>query len=539
MVLEGDILEYENIGPVEDGIEDLIVGIDVELAAIELLANFVNFVWQQAQFRSVMRLSGGGRKGKELILRNPSTGEILPEYVTVGNMQITREDLNTAYEGARRVYHDVVYVGNSAYETGRTVATRAKRVFDDVVGGVADYFGPSKSPRNDQIVPYTDNSTARPFNITNSTDTMTKQDGRNMLEWKNTLTRLYHTYQRYCMSPVKYTKVWTGNTIPVHDARLGNGPGLYWQYGTTTTTTDSRDINFLSPVLWDGGFQSNPTTSPVSRFYRLGSGGIIYIFAADWPGTIMNPDPLTHDNTNGNLQLEFVDYKYNQLTTNKNIPREWIAVFAHESWSYITVYGTRWSFDFFNYSAMDYVVEIQLFSFKADVDAMDYEKQCLAAMGGAQGGTAAYIQKIQLAPSSDVNIIQNKRYIIPGLTQDLYNGEAFISVEDLKPPKRRIKMDVMRKYVIKRPNLTTYETNLTEKQIWDKYHDNQKGLYFRIMAWPNIPDVFLQKGAGLVNIQTQRVGPNSSLTNGQVGGYLSCNIYKKTMFKLDETANTF
>jgi len=443
----------------------------------------------------VMRLNGGMPD----TLVPFSTGT-----TTLGNIAFTEEDFRTALDLARR--------------TGRVV-TRT-------VGAVRDLIRRKRGRPPKKSIP-------------NMPAAKRPATGTEMLEWKNSLTRLYHTYQRYHMSVVKDTKIWTGNTLKIHDATGGVGPGLYWTVFSTALNGANREINYLAPVIWDGGFTANPTTSPNSRYFRLGRGGIIYVFAADWPGTIMNFDPLTQNNTNGNCDLSFTDFTYNQPTTNKNIPRTWKSVFQNTDWNYITIYNTDWVFDITNYSANDYIVEIILFRFTADVDAMDYEKQCLAIMGGSQGGTAGYIHDLPLAYNNDTSTITRKRIIVPGLTQENWTGTDYICSEGSKPNYKRLKVNVKRKYILKRPVLTSYDNNLEEVDIWNKYHEHQNGLYFRVMAWPITPDVYLTKFSGKLTLTEQRLPPDSNLADGEVMAALDVKIYKRSHFKLDENSPAF
>jgi len=541
MALEGDIIEYHDMGPVLNGpTED--GGIDA--AAIELLINFMEFAWTQWSYTSVMRLNGGGRSKKELILRNPETNVVISEDgLRIGNLQFTREDLSNAYRGARRVYTDlVVPASEGVVSVGKQVYTSGKRAYDDFVGGVGEYFGNKRPNDETRLVPWVNNT--RPFNNTNTTTTttMTKK-AKNMLDWKNTLTRMYHTYHRYVMSPIIYktTKTSGGTTFYLHNTTVGTGPGLYWTYSNTTGVS-TREVNWNTMTYWDGGMAFPPSNSPTQRNYGLGSGGSIYVFAADWPGTIMNPDPDTHPGGTG-LVLQMTNYEYNQVTENKNIPRKWDDTFNNTSWNYITVYGCEWRFEFTNFAPQLYCVEISLFAFKADVDAMDYEKHCLAHFGGAQGGTNAYKDKLLLSPVTDVSVIKTRRFLIPGMVQNLWNSSSnqIIGTEVNNHNRRIVKWTLKHKYVLKRPVLTSYETNLTEKDIWEKYHDDQKGLYFRVQAWPMTLDMQVNNSTGEVtsNGTQEKCTPVTAIEGGKISPCVQCVMYKKTWYKMDENSPTF
>lgn len=521
MVLNGDIMEYENgaMGAViESG--------QVTAEDINLLLNFVNYVF--FYLKPISRLRGGAprkraRTGKEIALRQPSD-------VTI---TFTDADLERYAQLARDALPYLDRFGSS-------LVTTVRNIYDRVTS-----YGGNPSFRNDtEIVPYNYTGTN---NNTNTTEPIVMSKGKDMLEWKNTLTRMYHTYHVYYMSVIKTT--FTSNSLKLHGTWQGNGPALYWTYDNDTSTGSpaSRNLTFGALTYWDGGM-GTPTNTPRKRNYGLGSNGVVYVFAADWPGTYMNTDTATHSGGTG-VYLEFTNYVYNQTTVNKNIPRKWDDTFNNTSWNYITVYGTQWTFRFTNYATVDYTVEISLFKFKADVDVMDYEKQCLAHFGGAQGGTNAYREKQLLAPVTDVLILKTVRYKIPGLTNNVFmpfnstslRAEQMVAFDSMASNTKKVTMNVKRRYVIKRPILTSYETNLTEKDIWLKYHDNQAGLYFRMQAWPNCQDIQMDLNTGVgtcLSVDAKNV-PNATPAELSILPGLACTVLKKSFYKMDENAATF
>lgn len=373
--------------------------------------------------------------------------------------------------------------------------------------------------------------------------------GASMLSWKNSLTRMYHTYQTYVMSPILQTTEvasWF-----VHRTSVGIGPHLYstYDYKKNNTGETVRNQYFGTVYYWEGGMYGNPTpqtTSPTfipAKNFGLGRTSTIYIFSADWPGTIMNTDTETQNSGSSYKYLCWKDTTYSGTVTTPNYPRTWVSVFANTNWQYLTIYGTQFRFDVTNVSMQDYIFEISLFKFKADIDAMDYEKQCLAHVGGYHQFFNAYIQNLNAMPIADVNIVRTKRYRIKGCKT---NVGTWNLVEGTVSNNRTIKWNIKRKYVLKRPLLNSYETNLSEQDIFAKYYEAQKGLYFRLSAWPTdlltLADIngttTVPDGYGSANPNIPATDDNTT-TPTRMGNGLQVNMYKKSYFKLDENTTTF
>lgn len=378
------------------------------------------------------------------------------------------------------------------------------------------------------------------YNMTN------REAGRAMLAWKNSLTRMYHTYQKYVMSPILST--FLSSDQYVHRTNQGIGPHLYWAYQAQIRAADNvRTVSFGDYLYWDGGMYAYPspeTLSPVfvpKKNFGLGANGTIYIFSADWPGTIMNPDPLTQDSTSSYKYLSWSNFTYQGTVTTPNYPRAWTDVFTNTSWQYLTVYGTQYIFDVTNNSYKDMWLEISLFKFKADIDAMDYEKQVLAHQGGYHGNTNAYIQKLPMMPAADVTVVKTKRYLIKG--QQVVNNGYY--QEGPFSNNRTIKWNIKRRFVIKRPNLNSYET-LTEVQLFNTYYDKQKGLYFRVMGFgSDIPVASTNDGSiQMYNLASANPSIPSASDVGvnkpdRMGQGLMCTMWRKSYFKLDENSPQF
>lgn len=554
MSLNGDIMEYEGYGVVgiEDDIQQDIVGTDVSLEAVELLQLFVNYLWS-LYYRN-MRLRGGSQNMEFYFPEAYST----PNYYRTLYAEKHKEYKSSQKRKkkvASAVAAGTATVAAAAYPRWKQIGheKRAERAFKRVqrswfqrkseyaLEGLETLF---YEPEDIPLSKFEEGNFAQYSEILNKEMTDNRylgklnMDGREMLEWKNTLTRMYHTYHIYVMSPIKQTA--TIGTVKVHDTDQGLGPHLYWTFSTTKQSGAKRNETFGRWNYWDGGMDNNPVTTPTYRYYRLGRTGTCYFICANWPGQIMNPDPNTHDQTKVGSLLQWADYIYNQTTTNKNIPRKWVDVFANTTWNYITVYEHKFVFDVQNLYTYDYVLEIHLCKFNADIDAMDYEKMVLAGFGGAQGGVAGAINGLPLSYNNDIIVLKKNKYLIPGNTQMFTEGTTSFATEGDRKTHRRIKFSIKKKDVYKRPVLTSYETNLTEKQIFDKYYEKQSGLYLKIFAYPRKLDMYSDPtGKSDYYGAPDNANPGSTLAEGTCLQGLFVTCYKRSKFKLDETATQF
>jgi len=507
MVLNGDILEYENIGKEENLTAEEVMAVNA-LLALGVVINWLRPVIMQP-------LRGGAG---EIVTRQT-------QDVTMYDADLIEEGLELASQGAVRLGKAAGQGTSWLYRQGKQAieAYRRRRI---------------KRPAQDS--PVRPNPRPQPIRGGSS------NAGAAMLAWKNSLTKMYHTYQTFNMSPVLCSIALGGKYV--HRLEAGNGPHLYWVYSTNLAhPIAGRSNQFNDLSYWDGGFGANPSdqvTGPPlvpKKNFRTGATGTVYVFNADWPGTIMNHDPLTQDTTN--QTLNWIDFSYGGTVTTTNYPRTWVSVFANTNWQYLTVYGIQYRFDVTNLSSRPYMLEISLFKFKADIDAMDYEKQCLAHFGGYHTGTNAYCQRLSYLPMADVNIVKTKRYRIHGMDTHMSDD---VMIEGNKVNNRTIKWNIKRSYVMKRPLLNSYETTLTEKQIYTQYYEAQKGLYFRFMAWPEDIAFWTNPLTGSSNVPVgDSSSPNVPVVAYAVsqptalGNGLQISCYKKAYFKLDENTATF
>lgn len=508
MVLNGDIVEYENIGGLALN--------EAEHTAVDVIVAIANGINWWVPIR-LLRLTGGAG---ELALRQINTPMELSSEVVAYGRQLAEQGVNWVGE---RLYNNTV-----------------------------DYFRNQKKRPRDE--PPRKENKKRPI-----ADALRGGGpGAAMLAWKNSLTKMYHTYHSYTMSPIlKSLAINDASPVPVaryvHYCEEGNGPHLYWKFEVSFANGTKRYSQFNKLSYWDGGWEvpalevpysAGPPVTPYSpkKNFRTGASGTIYIFNADWPGCIMNHDPKTRAGTTGQ-DLLWTDMEYGGTVTTTNYPRKWTSVFANTNWQYLTIYGTQYRFDVTNFSCRDYCLEITLFKFKADIDAMDYEKQCLAAFGGYHTGTNAYVEQLAFMPIADVNIVSRKRYIINGMKLNGNVNDTF--TEGTRKNNKTIKYNIKRRYVIKRPLLNSYETTLTENDIYNKYYEAQKGTYFRFMAWPQDIIAYTNNSTGLAGVYGEdtivpsvpNVGNEGTPTKFASG--LQVQMYKKSYFKLDENSATF
>jgi hypothetical protein len=116
-------------------------------------------------------------------------------------------------------------------------------------------------------------------------------------------------------------------------------------------------------------------------------------------------------------------------------------------------------------------------------------------------------------------------------------------VENTNNNSRLVTWNIKKKYVLKRPVLSTYETTLTEKEIFTKYCDAQKMSYFRICAFPQELFLGIETDTGNLKeyntINTVNVPGTPDAACTKLGNGVTCQITKRSSFKLDETAANF
>lgn len=589
MVLNGDILEYQNVGPMEDveGIQA-----DIDLAGIELLINFMEFAWAQWSYTSVMRLNGGGASTYFQRERMESFSKTMNDRLESRDSKLRSKIRNRKIVKAARRFGPLVGGAGGIAYTGLTwkkigQEKRAKRAREKFAaknpfGDTYDFDFMDEPEQGERAKQQNDNITRAVEKLSIEMSTKAER-GRNMLEWKNSLTRMLKTHMEYRMSVVKVTQVvtkyqattpwWTTANVANHSTMPGNGPCLYTVFDDTvkivgdfTGTTGNRNVKLWEPELSDYGWTESytewKTQEDAGRLnYRgLGVTSPVYFMNVDWIGTFMSPftvnqtelyknettvapatesgiitNPLPSymlSQRNGNLlQYKYVDYN---TTTDLNLPVQAATIMNTKDWTYLTHYYTKYNFKFRNFSRRRYCVEILCFKFKADIETFTYQRICEINVSRQKAKTQDYMDNIT-DMGQDMKQIWRKRILIDGMktpyTGDYFTNTVGSNVKNWKYIHRR-------KYVIKRPVLNTYET-VTERHAYNTYYDHENACYFRIQGWPVCPNVNLDTGAanGVV------MNPNEDVTcvpsaAGDLGTVLSAGvdvvIDKKCYFKLDE-----
>lgn len=366
--------------------------------------------------------------------------------------------------------------------------------------------------------------------------------GASMLQWKNDLTRMYHTHLWYSCSPIKAGKKPTGDTVTNHYTFSGNGPNLYWQYeyGLTGTGIQYRKTNFGDPKNWDGGMSSITQRA-------LGAAGVVYVFAADWPFKVMNHDTATQRPTDataltemrerGRL-LEWENFLYDS-NTDPNSPINVSDFIQKVGWQYLTVYSVQYSFQFTNISLQPYCVEVLMFKFKADPDAMNYEKQVKAVWKNQNWGMSDYVKENGFWIPSDITIISRRRFMLKGLQNNAYldNTNSWSLFEGARENTFTYNTTVSRQYVMKRPIVASYNA-MTEVEFFNTYYEPDKGIYCRLSAWPKEPFYVQSSSADnpKVEIKYQNTtDPEETIAGTKLMPGVMVEITKKGSFKFDES----
>lgn len=550
MVLNGDINEYHDMGPVLNG-EDLQGGIDH--AAIELLINFLEFAWTQWSYTSVMRLNGGGSKKRRFWERMESMStSVEKKYAEMRRLGISsvkklRSGIdyirsgndffrNLGVEYSPGVEQGLGAAASTLEQLQNMFEASPARVFPPI-----DSFriGPMTVPtaglpwRNESsVIPYLGTGTY--VNVPNIE--MPLDRGAQTLALKNSLTKRLRTHCYYYMLPLLWTRVVTSspNNLLNHKTEQGTGPHLYMTYNRTTTAL-KREPNFNTPQDWDQGMEE-PAGQDENR--GIGWKNIVYVFAADWPFLTMNHDLKTQDSTTGDkgnyLSWKYVDYS---TTTENNPPLQLANFITNKDWQYITHYQTTYTFDLMNTSLNTYIVEIMFFKFKADPAAMSYFQQVTAVSRRQKNKVQQWMYNINEIPT-DISIVHRKRIMLAPENQTNYWKAANVNTGFAGVTNTgTYKFNLKRQYVLKRPILGTYD-NLSENQMFNTYYEPDKGVYCRIQAFTldtlrstsssDFANVWYGDEDTLNNPTSAKDGTDSN------GKGVSCKIEKTSYFKLDE-----
>jgi len=559
--------EFENAGPMEDEL-DVIQDIGVSL---------LMYLYQTLL---VQRLRGGGAPRKRPFnsishsmtadeWRDAQRRHEDAEWVRKGNLALAREQRARRREQWRRDHADEIEVGGALTVLHAAIqGMRSSMADETLVVAHRDYIDEDPDPGLDMEDDPVD--IPRPSQSQDGDKLLTdmvlgpipnaRVGGYNMLNFKNMLTKKLHTHLIYNMNPVILGYM---NTAPdpdqfVHMTGIGTGPHMYsthsddaltYMQGTDAGTNLRRNILIGRLNDLDTGYFKANDIAIEKR--SLGYNSIVYVFAADWPFQTMNHDPDTQGLDYASQKMAKClhwDYVLYEVNTDANLPYALSTIVVNRDWTYLTHYYTKYQFSMVNTSRARYQVEILFFTFKADPSAMDYSRQAAAPLRKQKAQMDEYRQNANDYPE-DINIVYRKRITIGGL--DNYNimDNTNVTTSNILLDNRRDwSYTVKRKYVIKRPILSTYATTITESTFFNEYYEPEKGIYCRMQAWP-VDEPFVVNNAtaeGKVQINhredtinqptSEKITPNVSgtLTNVEFGFGVACQITKKSYFKLDE-----
>jgi len=544
MVLNGDILEYEGVGllTLGEGINDQAIG-GTDVETLIMFMDFIGQIWTN-YYSNNLRLRGGF-KWKEIgeEIGNRMATSMVRSLGPTGVDFIQRHVFTDRYRKAYQQRLDAemrsgLVPHKKTRSTGHTRSQKKMKLKKTPLKGRWDY--PWRPQEEEAVVfaRYDAEQAQRQNNINLQDIDMPKQRSAAgmMLDFKNRLTRKFHTEMFYMMHPALVTQ--TVDTKVYHWTDEGNGPHLYTTYQNQLASAGKRFTGFNFPYPMDQG-------APADDCRGVGRANIVYVFAADWPFSIMNHDPRTQDTANKETG-EYLEWAYRNYTatTDQDLPIEIDRVFKNDDWTYLTHYYTVYRFDFTNISNLPYVIEILYFTFKADPDTMDYRKQSLAITRRQTFGLQEWIAGVSGKPA-DINIIHKKRIYLKGMENHSVitpNGGANVINAQLPNQFREnsgtYKYVVKRKYVIKRPINTTYQHDISEAVAFNTYYEPAKGVYCRVQAWPLESAFYIEQSAntGIPKIDTIEYSHNIK-TGGaatELGLGVSVMMNKKSYFKLDE-----
>lgn len=553
MVLNGDILDYENVGPIiGEGIEG---SIDDDLFFAFLY--FVDYVWQRY---AVLRLSGGGKKRGWQERLESATSSLEKKYKSVRDLGISTtksmlETLNAIKRG-NDYFRSFGVEYSPTTQAGIESAHSALQRISDVISASPERVFPSidqvrigpMTVRNPRIAWYNEDNpmigqvdekgivmyNPGATHVDQSNNQMSS--GAGVLALKNSLTKRLRSHCIYYMSPLLWTKVAASvpDNLLNHQTEAGSGPHLYMTYNLTTQA-NTRSQTFNLPNNWDQGMET-ATTKYKDR--GVGWSNIVYIFAADYPFLTMNHDKKTQDSTKGEyghyLSWKYVTYG---VTTETNPPLQLVDFVKTRDWQYLTHYHTDYTFDLMNTSLNTYIVEIMFFKFKADPDAMNYLQQVTSVSRRQSSLVQQWIYGVNELPV-DISIVHRKRIALgPNCVSNYWKGVNVNTGMGMANNVSQYKFRLSREYVMKRPVMDMYEA-VSENEFFNTYYEPHKGVYCRIQAF-TFDALRSTKGVDFTNVwyndedvlNNPTEAKDGTISNGKG---VSCRMEKVSYFKLDE-----
>lgn len=538
MVVE-EVTEYVNVEHTQEDTEEGIVD-----EGIDLFLYFVVYMQQYA----VLRLNGGyevtalraqraktryerniRRRLRELRRKTYDAGP--KDYVKRAINKVMRVSDHISRKQLSAIAGASIYTGYTKFPQLRGKTAPPPEYPGQHYGAEPPVLQPIQPARAEEIV----------INSEPDMNLRRNRDGRDMLSFKNALTRKYQSRCVYHMMLVKKTKSLDGKNY--HYTSHGEGPALYGTYYDSQRILDEsgqymRNKDFGVANVFDSGLDPN---------YRgVGMLHTVYVFAADWPFLAMNHDLNTQnlDKRQYGLFLSW-SYKFLEQSTDPNFPRTASDVIKNKDWTYFTHYYTTYTFDMVNVSHMPYVVEILLFKFKADPDTMNYQRQVEAVTNKQNASVTDYINMDFRYPA-DIIIVKRKRIYLRGLDNHAIRNNGINTADHSwsmmpntnRENSKRYKFIVKRKYIMKRPILTTYNTTMTEFEFFNTYYEKDKGIYCRIQAFPLEPDFVIPESVADNTVKARFIEDALNMSAGNDCDKLHYGVelrmHKQSRWKLDE-----
>lgn len=360
------------------------------------------------------------------------------------------------------------------------------------------------------------------------------------------------TYAYYHMHPVIRSVYEGGYYAKFED---GRGPSLNSILNVDPTSKQFNNISGTSVTdsVAQTNFHDNIALVPKHMF--------TYVFAADYPFNTMLPICQKTGILKDNMYLAW-DTVVPKVTTDPNLPITLSDVVANKDWNKITHNITYLYFDFTNYAQCSMIVEVLLFRYVVDVDAMSYTQLIDAPLSRQydEAYTSYCEMKNMSLGTKQIRVVKRIRFKMqnrwmPSPTHRTADTETLRNLNYAIVPKyRKLKLRVKRNYTIKRPIAKDYEVGLADSEFFNTYYEYDKGVYCRIQAWPEdtkfdftrkevVPatdpvthyaSLFINKSVNQSCEYKQDGAETPTATDYRIAEGVACYLEKKSFFKLDE-----
>lgn len=304
---------------------------------------------------------------------------------------------------------------------------------------------------------------------------------------KISMRNVMWTWQYYYMHPI-VSSINAGDNTTTGKFAVARGP-ILGSVLNTNVTSDSLFGNIIGTGITDYTTSTNVHARDAIAANRY---MWTYVFAADYPFQTMLPmcqeSTSTYHLTWGSV--------IPSTTTDPNLPIKLSDIVANKDWNRIVHGATYLYFDFTNYARQTMIVEVLLFKYVVDVDAMDYTQMIDAPLSRQYGNayTSYCEMKNMNLGTKQIRVIKRIRFRMN--VQKSFDVKPTYGEADglrsanitMTPTYRKLRLKVKRQYTMKRPIATTFE-NVTDNQFFNTYYEYDKGTYCRVQAWPE--DVML------------------------------------------------